>query len=295
MATPRLTGTFTALITPFQKNGSVDDGALKDLIQQQIDAHVEGLIILGTTGESPTITAEEGRHIIETAVKLGKGKLCIIVGAGSNDTQKTLHHSQEAKELGADALLIVNPYYNKPTQEGLFRHFSLIADSVDLPQVVYNIRGRTGVNVETSTLKRLAEHPRIVGVKEASGDIVQMMEVLKSVPETFSVLSGDDVLTFPLLALGGHGVISVLSNIVPERIKSMVDAGRAGNVAAARAQHMELMALMQGCFIETNPIPVKTALALQGKTQEVFRLPLCPMQPENRKKWKDILSTYHLL
>ncbi|MEI8230578.1 MAG: 4-hydroxy-tetrahydrodipicolinate synthase [Candidatus Peregrinibacteria bacterium] len=295
MSAPLFSGTYTALVTPFQQNGEIDYGALCHLLQEQLEAKVTGVIVLGTTGESPTITHEEAQSIIEAAVALGHGRMKIIVGTGSNDTAKTIQCSKEAKELGADGLLIVNPYYSKPTQEGLYRHFSLIADTVDLPQIVYNIRGRTGVNVETPTLLRLAEHPRIVGVKEASGDILQMMDVLRQAPPTFAVLSGDDALTFPLLAAGGHGVISVLSNIVPAKVKQMVDAGLRGDLLAARTLHYELLPLMQGCFFETNPLPVKTALALQGKVQEVFRLPMCPMQPSIRQRWQALLDDYRLL
>ena len=294
-SSPLFTGTYTALVTPFGQDGNIDDGAFRNLLEAQIAAGVEGVVILGTTGESPTLTDQEGAHLLAETVRIAKGKLRIIAGAGSNDTQKALSHAEQARSIGADALIIVNPYYNKPTQEGLYRHFSLLADRVDLPQIVYNIRGRTGVNVETPTLLRLAKHPRIIGVKEASGSVAQMMDVLRCAPSDFAVLSGDDALTLPLLAVGGHGVISVLSNILPDKVKQMVDAGLRGDITAARALHYELLPLMQGCFLETNPLPVKTALALQGKVQEVFRLPMCPMQPAMRERWHALLRQYQLL
>jgi 4-hydroxy-tetrahydrodipicolinate synthase len=295
MTSPRFSGTFTAIVTPFRKDGSVDDAAFERLLKEQIAAHVEGVVILGTTGESPTIMHDEATRIIEKTVRLAKGKTKILVGVGSNDTRKTLESAKEAHALGADALLIVNPYYNKPTQEGLYRHFSLIAETVDIPQIVYNIRGRTGVNVETKTLLRLIANTRIVGVKEASGDIVQMMDVLSKVPPHFAVLSGDDALTLPLLAVGGHGVISVVSNLLPAKVKEMVDAALGGDIAKARTLHFELLPLIHGCFVETNPIPVKTALALQGKIEEIFRLPMCPMQTETRRAWHTLLASSHLV
>jgi 4-hydroxy-tetrahydrodipicolinate synthase len=292
---PRFAGTYTALVTPFQDDESVDTGALRALLEEQIEAGVDAVVMLGTTGEAPTISGAEARHILAIAVEAGKGRLKVIAGVGCNDTKSTEKRAREARDLGVDALLVVSPYYNKPTQEGLFRHFSLIADSVDLPQIVYNIRGRTAVNVETSTLVRLAQHPRIVGVKEASGDIPQMMDVISRVPADFAVLSGDDALTLPLLALGGHGVISVLSNLVPKEVKQLVELGLWGEINLARALHYELLPLMQGCFLETNPIPIKTALAIQGKVEEVFRLPMCPMQQQNRKNWKALLFEHGLL
>lgn len=290
-----LRGTFTALVTPFTASGAIDYGALERLVQAQIDAGIEGVVILGTTGESPTITAAEQAEILRFVVRQCAGRTLVIAGTGSNSTEHCIECSRQAAVAGVDALLIVNPYYNKPTQEGLLRHFSAVAGAVDLPQILYNIRGRTGVNIDTPTLLQLAGHHNIIGVKEASGDLPQMMEVLADAPAGFAVLSGDDNLTFPLLMLGGHGVISVLSNLVPAAVKEMVDAALRGDLAAAKAQHFHLLPLMRACFLETNPIPVKTALALQGTVQEIFRLPMCPMSEVNRKKLHSIMHQYHLL
>ncbi len=286
----RFSGTFTALVTPFQKDGSIDFGALGALVDRQIEAKIEGLIVIGTTGESPTLSHTEKNEIIRFVVERAKGKTLVVAGTGTNDTASTLEYSREAAALGVDAILLVNPYYNKPTQEGLYRHFKAVADAVNVPQILYNIQGRTGVNLQTDTLVRLAAHPNIVAVKEASGDLSQMMEVIQRAPADFTVLSGDDNLTFPLIALGGHGVISVLSNLVPKELKQMVDTALQGKFEEARAMHYALMPLMKACFIETNPIPVKTALAMKGLIGEIFRLPLCEMGEANRTKWQEILK-----
>ncbi len=277
-------GTFTAIVTPFLTNGEVDYLAFEKLVEDQVEADVEGIVVLGTTGESPTITCQEYGEIIGFVVKKVDKQALVIAGSGSNSTQKTIHHSLKAKEAGADALLVVNPYYNKPTQEGIYQHFLAVADAVDLPQIVYNIKGRTGVNIETETLVRLSAHKNIVAVKEASGDLGQMMDVIQQTPNDFFVLSGDDVLTYPLITLGGHGVISVLSNLMPKEVKELVDSALDGDYEKARKKHYALLPLIKSCFIETNPIPIKTALALKGKIQENFRLPMCRMQEENKKK-----------
>ncbi len=283
-------GTFTALITPFHTDESIDFEALEKLIEEQITAGITGLVMIGTTGESPTLTWEEHDSVVKFAVEKSKGRIKIIAGTGSNSTHEAVEHSRIAEKNGADALLVVSPYYNKPTQQGLFEYFSTVCQSVSIPVIVYNIQGRCGVNVETSTLLRIAQsHKNCIGVKEASGNIDQMMDVLKTLPKDFVVLSGDDGLTFPLMALGGHGVISVLSNALPLEVKKMVESALSGNFTAARDQHFALLSRMKACFIETNPIPIKTLLAKMGKCEEVFRAPLCLMGTENKKK---LLETF---
>lgn len=289
-------GTYTALITPFTTEGEIDYPALEQIIAGQIKTGIEGIVFLGTTGESPTISHDERRYLTKFAAAQCKGKTAVIIGTGTNNTQSAIEYSVHAKEDGAEALLIVNPYYNKPTQEGLYRHFSAIAKAVDLPQILYNIKGRTGVNVETATLKRIVrDNKNVVAVKEASGSMEQMKEVIKELPGDFTVLSGDDNLTCELIKNGGDGVVSVLSNMMPKEVKEMVDLGLNGNHDAAKAKHDSLAELMAGCFIETNPIPIKTALAMQGKCEEVFRLPMCPMTEENKAKWRRILETNQML
>jgi len=287
-------GTFTAIITPFNQDGSVDYESFKNLIENQIEAGITGIVVLGTTGESPTITSAEHNEVIKFVIDTVGDRAQVIVGTGSNSTAEAINYSNQAKEDGADGLLLVNPYYNKPTQKGLYEHFKAIADEVDIGQMVYNIKGRTGVNIETSTLLRLAEHKNIVAVKEASGDINQIMSVISRVPKDFSVLSGDDNMTFPLMALGGHGVVSVVSNIVPGEVVAMVNSALSGDWDLARAKHYELLPLMRACFLETNPIPIKTMLAIKGKIEEIFRLPMCAMTPENREKLEKILSKYDI-
>lgn len=283
-------GTYTALITPFTEDHSVDFDALTTLVNAQLDAGIDGLIVLGTTGESPTISGDERRAIVQKVVELAKGKTQIVVGTGTNSTQSTVEESLHAQEDGADALLVVNPYYNKPTQCGLFEHFHTVAQAVEIPVILYNIAGRTGVNLSTPMLQKLAEHKNVCCVKEASGDLAQMMDVIHGTDDDFTVLSGDDVLTFPLICLGGHGVISVLSNLLPNEVKAMVDAALEGETETAKKLHYELLPLMHGCFTETNPIPIKTALAMKGVCQEVFRLPLCTMQPENREALANLIQ-----
>lgn len=288
-------GTYTALVTPFQTSGEVDYKSLEKLLEDQIAAGIDGIVILGTTGESPTVCCGEYAEIINFAVEKINKRCLVIAGSGTNNTRKTIKQSLIAKEVGVDAVMVVNPYYSKPSQEGLYQHFTAVAEVVDIPQIIYNIKGRTGVNVETSTLVRLAQHKNIVAVKEASGDLSQIMDVIAQTPDDFSVLSGDDLLTYSLVALGGDGIISVVSNIVPEKVKEMTELALKGNYEEARKLHYELLPLFKGCFMETNPIPVKTALALQGKLQEEFRLPMCRMGDENKEKWKQILQEEGIL
>lgn len=292
----KLQGAITALVTPFQEDGTVDVEALKGLVQFQIKGHIDGIVPCGTTGEAVTLDQEEYRLVIETVVKEARGRVPIIAGAGSNDTQKAIHYSEIAKEAGADALLHVTPYYNKPTPAGLLAHFKAIAKEVDLPIVLYNVPGRTGSNVSAATTIKIAkEVPSVVAVKEASGNIQQMMEIVQGVSSEFSVLSGDDAFTLPLMAAGGVGIISVASNEIPKEMADLTRAALEGNFAKARKLHYQWLDLMNINFIESNPIPVKTALALMGKIKEVFRLPLVKMDEKNREKLKEVLTLHKLV
>jgi len=288
-------GVYTALVTPFNDRGAVDEKALQKLVEDQIAAGVQGLVPMGTTGESPTLSHQEHIDVVARVVKWTAGRVPVIAGTGSNSTDEALHLTAQARDVGASASLQVVPYYNKPSQEGMYRHFMAVADQVNLPLLVYNIAGRTGKNMETETLMRLAAHPNIVGVKEASGDLNQMMDVLARRPKGFTVLSGDDALLFPLLALGGDGVISVASHVVPQDLVELCSAFAAGRLDRARELHYRLLPLMKTLFIDTNPIPVKTALALQGRMLESFRLPLCPMDEAKRQTLKDALKAAGVL
>lgn len=289
-------GIFTAIITPFKEDGSVDEECLKKLIDFNIDNGVSGIVPCGTTGESPTLSHDEHDRVIELTVQYVNKRVPVIAGTGSNATAEAIRLTKHAEEVGADACLLVNPYYNKPTQEGLYRHFKAIADAVKFPCVVYNIKGRTGVNVETPTLMRLANDcGNIVAVKEASGDINQMKDVIAQRPEGFSVLSGDDNITLELIKVGGNGVISVASNIVPDRMVAMVKAALDGNFEEAEKLNNELIPLFEAEFIETNPIPIKCALALKGMCKEVYRLPMCELRPENKEKLKKVLKEMKII
>jgi len=293
----KIQGTFTALITPF-KNNEVDYKGFEENVTFQIDNGISGLLPLGTTGETPTLHEEEQKKIIQIAVRAAGGKIPVMVGTGSNSTEHTIENTKRAKQIGADLALIVTPYYNKPTQEGIFRHFKTVTEAVDIPVIVYNIKGRTGKNIETSTLKRLAGLSNIVGVKEASGDIMQMGDVIdqiKSEHPDFSVMSGDDKITLPLLALGGDGVISVISNLVPAQMIQMVKAGLKGDFEKARKMHYQLLPLIKGAFIETNPVPIKAAMEMCGKPAGGVRLPLCELKPDNKECLKTILMDMGLL
>jgi 4-hydroxy-tetrahydrodipicolinate synthase len=275
-------GVFTALITPFNKEGKVDEKALRKLVDFQVEQGIDGLVPVGTTGESPTLDPAEAEQVIRIVVEQASGRVPVIAGTGSNCTDKAIHLTQKAKQLGASASLQVAPYYNKPTGEGFHRHFTAIADAVDLPMVVYNIPGRTGKNIENPVMLKLARHRNIVAVKEASGSIAQMMDLISKKPQDFTVLSGDDNLTFPLMALGGKGVVSVASNLVPQRMKALTQAALQGRWDEARRLHYELLPLFKAMFIETNPIPIQAAMALKGFVEEVYRLPMCPLAPENK-------------
>lgn len=292
----RFSGAITALVTPFNEDGSLDLESLKNLVRFQIKGHIDGIVPCGTTGETPTLSEEEYKSVIETVVKESKGRVPIIAGAGSNDTQKAVHHSKIAKKAGADALLHVTPYYNKPTPLGLVAHFKAIAKAVNLPIILYNVPGRTGSNVSVATLiKIVKEVPEVVGVKEASGNITQMMDIVKGVSSNFSVLSGDDSFTLPLMAVGGVGIISVCSNQIPKVMHDLTQAVLEGDFKKARKLHFEWLDLMNINFIESNPIPVKTALALMGKIKEVFRLPLVPMEEKNKEALKAVLKSHQLI
>ena len=284
-------GAITAIVTPFRQNGDLDKESLVKLVEFQIKNKIEGLVPCGTTGESPTLDYGEHQKVIEIAIDAANGKVPIIAGTGSNSAREAIEMTRHAADAGADASLQVCPYYNKPTQEGLYRHFSAIANAADIPIIIYNIQGRTAVNMETSTLARLAkEHSSIIGVKEASGNISQMMDVLNELPKNFDVLSGDDNMTLPLMALGGKGVISVASNIVPKEIHDLTQHALNGNFEKARSIHNRLLPLFKGIFIETNPIPIKAALAMKGMIKETYRLPMCEMKHDNREKLRMILK-----
>ncbi len=287
-------GCITAMITPFNEKDEVDYKGLAQNVRFQVSNGVSGLIPLGTTGESPTISEEERKRIIETVVSEAR-KVPVIVGTGTNSTEKTVKHSKQAEDLGASAVIIVSPYYNKPTQEGLYKHFKAINDAISIPIVVYNIQGRTSVNIETPTLRRIAELENVVGVKEASGSIAQMMDVIEQLPEDFVVLSGDDNMTLPLMAVGGKGVVSVVSNLLPDMVSQMVQLALDGDMEEARKLHYKLMPIFKGAFIETNPITIKTAMRMSDMPAGKCRLPLCDMSPQNEEKLKAILKNYQQL
>ena len=289
-------GAITAIVTPFTENGEIDELSLRNFVQFQIKNKIDGIVPCGTTGESPTLEHDECNRVIKIVVDAANGKIPVIAGTGANSTKKAIEMTKEAAGIGADASLHVCPYYNKPTQEGLYRHFSQIAKSVDIPIIIYNIQGRTAVNMETSTLAKLAnEHSNIVGVKEASGNVAQMMDVINSLPKNFSVLSGDDNLTLPLMALGGKGVISVASNIVPKEMHGLVEFALNGEFEKAKKIHYQLLPLFKGIFLETNPIPIKAALAMKGMIKESYRLPMCGMKDENKEKLRKILMDLRII
>lgn len=290
----KIQGLYTALITPFTESGDLDEKGLRENIQFQIAGGVNGLLMLGTTAEAPTLTEEEKDRIVTIAIEEAHGQVPVMVGTGCNSTAATIKRTEHMQQLGADSVLVVTPYYNKPTPEGIFQHFRAIAEATDLPICIYNIQGRTGTNIDTPTLQRIATLPNMIGVKEASGNIEQMMDVIDtigSVDPEFSIMSGDDLLTYPLLTLGGHGVISVVSNLVPNLVAKLVHATASGDFEQARQQHYQLMPLIRAAFSETNPIPIKTAMRLQNMPAGPLRLPLTEMRPENREKLKNILYT----
>jgi 4-hydroxy-tetrahydrodipicolinate synthase len=289
MRTP-FTGVGTALITPFTRSGAVDDGAVKRLAQRQIEAGIHFLVPCGTTGETPTLSPAERRRVVELVVEEANGRVPVVAGAGGYDTNEVVHAAREMQQAGATGLLSVTPYYNKPTPEGLYRHFSAIADATPLPIILYNVPGRTGCNIDPSTCARLATIPNVVAVKEASGNIQQMIELCRAVPADFLVLSGDDALTLPLMSIGGRGLISVASNEIPREMAAMVEAAERGDYAEARKIHNHVLPLMLGNFIESNPGPVKFAMAAMGLCEEVFRLPMVSPRAESQAKLAAILK-----
>ncbi len=287
-------GVYTAIITPF-KNDKVDYDAFGALIETQYKNGVAGLVPCGTTGESPTLSYEEHEEVIEFCVKQSKGKMKILAGTGSNSTDEAIHFTQFAKKVGCDGALVVSPYYNKPTQKGLYLHFKKIADTVDIPIVVYNIAGRTAVNVEPATFQKLCKDCKnIIGVKESSGSLEQMSMIKYMCPE-IELLSGDDTLTLPLMAVGGQGIISVLSNIAPAEVVSLVKAVEKGDIKEAQKIHYRLLPLVKAMFIETNPIPVKTAASMLGICNLELRLPMCEMEEANKSKLEKAMRDFGLL
>ena len=283
-------GTAPALVTPFTPDFDIDEPAFRRLIDDQIAGGVEALVVLGTTGENPTISHAERRRLVALCIEHTAGRVPVIVGTGTNNTNESIVFSKEAAAAGADGLLVVGPYYNKPTQAGYLAHVSAIADASDCPIIVYNVPGRTASNITAETMLQMAETiPTVVGVKEASGDLGQIADILAHRPDGFSVYAGDDEITLPLLALGGEGVISVICNATPRPFTEMVRAGLGGDYEKARALHFELLDAMRACFIESNPVPVKTVLAEMGKMSDTVRLPLVPLQAANKKR---ILSAF---
>jgi 4-hydroxy-tetrahydrodipicolinate synthase len=289
------TGCGTALVTPFRRDLSLDEPALRRLVRRQIDAGINFLVPCGTTGESPTLTRAEHLRVIEIAVEEAKGKVPVLGGAGGYNTREVIELARELERLGVDGILSVTPYYNKPTQEGLYQHYKTIAAAVPLPIVVYSVQGRTGVNVEPGTLARLAELENIVGVKEASGNIGQMANVLHEVPSRFTVLSGDDAITIPLMALGGRGVISVVSNQIPAEMTQLAQACLRGDFESARRIQSRFLPLMNVNFVESNPIPVKAGMAAMGLLEPFYRLPMVPPSAANMAKIEKVLESVGLL
>jgi len=288
-------GCGTALVTPFRKDLSLDEATLRVLVRRQIQAGVSFLVPCGTTGESPTLTHEEHLRVVAITIEEAKGKVPVLAGAGGYNTQHAVVTAHEAERMGADGILSVTPYYNKPTQEGLYQHFKAIASATSLPVILYNVPPRTNVNIDPGTLRRLAEIENIIGVKEASGNISQITQVIQQVPEEFLVLSGDDALTLPLVAMGGRGIISVASNEIPAEMTRLAQLCLAGNFAEARLMQRKWLPLLEVNFIETNPGPVKAAMAEMGLLEPVFRLPLVPPRPENLAKIRAVLESLALL
>ena len=292
---PYFRGAMTALVTPFDRSGRIHPGHLQKIVDRQVAAGVDALVPCGTTGEAPTLELSEHLRVCELTVRYADKRTKVIIGGGGNSTRHAIELTREAEKMGADGVLSVGPYYNKPSQEGHFQHFKAIAESAGLPIIIYNIPGRTGVNILPETLLRLAEIPNVAGVKEASGDLDQMMEILRNRPAGFSVLSGDDSFAIPLMAMGGDGCISVVANQVPVLFTRMIHQALEENWKQARELHYHLYELMQANFLETNPVPVKAALSMMGLIEEVYRLPLVPLQPQNRRRLEGILKKLGLV
>jgi 4-hydroxy-tetrahydrodipicolinate synthase len=285
----RFTGCGTALVTPFTRSGALDEAGVRRLARRQIEAGIHFLVPCGTTGETPTLTAAERVRVVELVVDEAKGKVPVLAGAGGYNTSEVIESALEMARVGADGILSVAPYYNKPTQEGLFQHYQAIASAVPLPIIVYNVPGRTGCNVEVGTVARLSEIANIAGVKEASGNVVQMCELCRALPDRFLVLSGDDALTLPVMSIGGRGIVSVVSNEMPAEMVRMVELAEAGDFTGARKLHQELLPLMQVNFVESSPIPVKSAMAMMGLLEEVYRLPLVAPSADSRGQIRRVL------
>lgn len=287
-------GAFSALVTPF-KNDSVDESALKAHVKNQIQGGIDGLVPCGTTGESATLTHEEHDRVVELVIEAAAGKVPVIAGAGSNSTKETIKLTSHAEKAGADAALLISPYYNKPTPDGVYAHYKAVSESTDLPLIIYNVPGRTSLNMLPDLIARISELKNIVGVKEATGDLNQVSDVIEYSQKDFCILSGDDATTMPQMAIGAHGTISVTSNLVPGEMSQMCRAMNEGNFEEAKSLHYKMQALNRVMFIETNPIPVKTALAMMGVMEEEFRLPLVGMTKTNRDILEQALKTYGLI
>ncbi len=290
----RWTGCGTALVTPFTAQGDLDESTITKLARRQIDSGVHFLVPCGTTGESPSLSHKEKVRVTELVVQAANGQVPVLVGAGSYDTQTAVQLVADMAETGVDGILSVTPFYNKPTQEGLYLHFETIAKNTDLPVVLYNVPSRTGCNIQPTTLTRLAEIPNIVGIKEASGNLLQMCEICRLIPENFSILAGDDAFTLPLIALGGHGVISVVANETPAEMATLVDLANTAKFSEARRVHEQLLPLMQVNFVESNPIPVKAAMASLGLLEEIYRLPMVSPTDESRNQINNVLNNLRL-
>lgn len=289
------TGTGTALVTPFRRDRSLDENALRLLVKRQIQAGIDFLVPCGTTGESPTLSHEEHLRVVEITLELAKGKVPVLAGAGGYNTCEVISMASELAAMGASGILSVTPYYNKPTQEGLYQHFKAIAEAVRVPVMLYSVPGRTGVNIEPATVQRLAAVENIIGIKEASGNVAQMATILNCVPEDFIVISGDDSVTLPVISLGGRGVISVVANEIPTEMAQLVRLAMAGDFAGARKIHRRFHPLMEINFVESNPIPVKAAMAEMNLLEPVWRLPLVPPKAENRAKIRAVLESLKLI
>ena len=288
-------GSFVALVTPF-RNGNVDEPKLRELIEFHVTHGTDGIIPCGTTGESPTLSHDEHKRVVEVVLEAARGRIKVVPGTGSYSTAEAVELTRHAERAGAAGALVVNPYYNRPTQEGLYRHFRAVAEAVAIPILVYNIQSRTAVNVETATLERLVRDVKnVVGVKEASGSLDQMSQVIAACGPDFSVLSGDDNITLPLLAIGGHGVVSVIANILPRETAEMVHAALDGDWKRARDLHYRLFPLARAAFLETNPIPIKEAMGMAGMIEPEFRLPMCRMSDANRERLRAVLTQYALV
>jgi 4-hydroxy-tetrahydrodipicolinate synthase len=288
-------GTFTALVTPF-RDGQVDEAAFERLIEFQIENEVTGIVPVGTTGESPTLSHDEHNRVVEFAVKFAKGRCQVVAGTGSNSTDEAISLTRAAEESGADGALLVAPYYNKPSQEGLFRHFKVIAEATKLPLVLYSIPGRCGIEIAVDTVRRLADTcPNVVGIKEAGGSVDRVSQLAQALPVEFDILSGDDPLTLPFMAVGAHGVISVASNIIPREVGDLVRAFAAGKADVARATHARLYPLFKDLFVETNPAPIKAALAWAGRISPEVRLPLCELSEASAKKLRATLEKLNVI